>query len=168
MPAMTARRLALALSAALAACTPDPSTGTGPRSPSVPIDRIARGETDPKIGLGTPFPAWAPLPERGQVTGAEVLPPQPPWGASAVIMMHIDETYDAFTAGYRRRLAERGFELKPIPIQPNLVIDAPLAQFQANEKAGGHIVYVTYRGDARARYVQLTYWSPPSPPLANQ
>ena len=102
------------------------------------------------------------------MTGAEVLPPQPPWGASAVIMMRIDESYDAFTAGYRRRLAERGFELKPIPIQPNLVIDAPLAQFQAEEKAGGHIVYVTYRGDSRARYVQLTYWSPPSPPLATR
>jgi hypothetical protein len=163
---MKAHLLALALSAALAACSPDLPKGAGSPSAGVPIDRIALGETDPHIGLGTPFPAWAPLPERGQVTGAEVLPPQPPWGASAVIMMRIDESYDTFTAGYRRRLAERGFELKPIPIQPHLVIDAPLAQFQADEKAGGHIVYVTYRGDARARYVQLTYWSPPSPPLA--
>jgi hypothetical protein len=163
---MKANLLALALGAALAACAPDPPSGTGSPSAGVPIDRIARGETDPQMGLGAPFPAWAPLPERGQVTGAEVLPPQPPWGASAVILMRIDERYDAFTAAYRRRLAERGFELKPIPIQPNLVIDAPLAQFQADEKAGGHIVYVTYRGDARARYVQLTYWSPPSPPLA--
>jgi hypothetical protein len=165
MPAMDARLLALALGAALAACAPDLSPAGGSRSAGVSIDRIARGETDPQIGLGAPFPAWAPLPQRGQVTGAEVLPPQPPWGASAVIMMRIDETYDAFTVGYRRRLAERGFELKPIPIQPNLVIDAPLAQFQADETAGGHVVYVTYRGGARARYVQLTYLSPPSPLL---
>jgi len=138
------------------------------RSPpaGVPIDRISRGETDPQIGLAEPFPAWAPLPERGHVTGAEVLPPQPPWGASAVILMRIDEGFDAFTAGYGRRLADRGFDLRRIPIQPNLVIDAPLAQFEADEKAGGHVVYVTYRGDARARYVQLTYWSAPSPPLA--
>jgi hypothetical protein len=163
---MKAHLLALALSATLTACGPNLPSGAGSPPAGVSIDRIAHGETDPQIGLGAPFPAWAPLPERGQVTGAEVLPTQPPWGASAVIMMRIDESYDAFTASYRRRLAERGFELKPIPIQPNLVIDAPLAQFQADEESGGHIVYVTYRGDARARYVQLTYWSPPSPPLA--
>jgi len=156
--------LALALSIALAGCKPALPPGADSSAEGVPIDRIARGEIDPRIGLGAPFPTWAPLPERGQVTGAEVLPPQPPWGASAVIMMRIDESYDAFTASYRRRLDERGFELRSIPIQPNLVIDAPLAQFEADEKQGGHIVYVTYRGDNRARYVQLTFWSPPSPP----
>jgi hypothetical protein len=161
-----AHRLALALGVALAACSPALPPGAGAPSAGVPIERIASGEINPVIGLGAPFPSWAPLPERGWVTGAEVLRPQPPWGASAVIMMRIDESYDAFTAGYRRRLAERGFTLKPIPIQPNLVIDAPLAQFEAKENSGGgHVVYVTYRGDRRARYVQLTYWSPPSPPL---
>ena len=162
---MKAQLLALVLSAALAACSPDLPQGAS-SLPGVPIDRIARGETDPRIGLGTPFPAWAPLRERGQVIGADVLPPQPPWGASAEIMMRTDESYDAFTTGYRRRLAERGFELKPIPIQPNLAVNAAVAQFRAAEKAGGHVVYVTYRGDTHARYVQLTYWSPPSPPLA--
>jgi hypothetical protein len=45
------------------------------------------------------------------------------------------------------------------------VIDAPVAQFQADETAGGHVVYVTYRAAAQARYVQLTYWTQPSPPL---
>ena len=167
MPLMKAYLLALALSAVLEGCAREPPV-VGSRSATVSIDRLSRGETAPQIGLTTPFPAWAPLPERGQVAGADVLPPQPPWGASAEIMMRIDEGYAAFTTGYRQKLSERGFELKPIPIQPNLVIDAPLAQFRADEKAGGHVVYVTYRGDARARYVQLTYWSPPSPPLAIQ
>jgi hypothetical protein len=164
---MKAPVLAIVIAAAaLASCARAFPPGAGSPPAAVPIERIARGETDPKIGLGAPFPTWAPLPERGLVTGAEVLRPQPPWGASAVIMMRIDESYAAFTAAYRRRLSERGFDLRPIPIQPNLVIDAPLAQFQADETAGGHVVYVTYRGDARVRYVQLTYWSPLAPRIA--
>ena len=127
--------------------------------------QIAAGKTAPQIGLAAPFPDWAPLPERGEVIGAEVLPPQPPWGASALMMVRIDETFPGFIAGNRPRLAERGYDLKQVPNPPNLIVDAPVATYEADEQAGGHVAYETLRGTPAARYAQLTFWAPPSPKL---
>ena len=136
-----------------------------PPSEGVPVGEIAKGQPLPQIGLTGPFPAWAPLPDGGTATGAEITPPQPPYGAAAVLMLKIDSDYPTFQAAYARRLAEHGFTLNPIPIQPNLGVDRPVAQFEAPEKNGAHVIYVTYRGGASTRYVQLTYWTTPAPPL---
>jgi hypothetical protein len=153
--------VAFALSLRVGALTPAPFPPPAPKP--VPIEAIAGGEAMPQIGLAGPFPGWAPLPDKGLVTGAEIARAQPPYGASAVLMLKTDETWDAFLSGYRRRLDQRGYSLRRMPIQPNLIVDAPVAQYQADERQGGHVVYVTFRGDKTTRYVQLTYWSPPAP-----
>jgi hypothetical protein len=127
-----------------------------------PIADIARGEPAPSIGLMTPFPAWTPLPDDGLVTGAGVYRPRPPWGASAVIMLLTKSSFEAFEAAYRARLAARGFDLHRIV--PQAVIDPSTAQFEADEREGGHVVYVTFwREGGGYRSVQLTFWSPPAP-----
>ena len=136
-----------------------------PPPKGVPVGEIAKGRPAPQIGLAGAFPAWAPLPDDGTAIGAETVPPQPPYGDAAVLMLKIDSDYPTFQAAYARRLAERGFTLNPVPIQPNLGVDRPAAQFEAPEKNGAHVIYVTYRGGASTRYVQLTYWTTPAPPL---
>jgi len=133
-----------------------------PRPYGVPIAAIASGQPAPRIGLIGPFPAWAPLPGRGLVVGAELSGPRPPYGAAAMIMLVIDDSFDAFAAAYGRRLTQAGFVMRRIPIGASLVIDRPVAQFEADEREGGHVVYVTFRGDAQMRYVQLTFWAPPA------
>jgi len=152
----------LIAAAALSACAPPPPEVLRQPKP-VPISEIAAGKAEPQIGLGQPFPDWAPLPERGEVTGAEVVRPQPPYGAAAVLMVRIDESFPAFVAAYRARLAERGFRLEQIRNPPNLIIDAPVATYEADEQDGGHAVFVTLRGAAAARYAQLTIWTAPVP-----
>src|SRR5579863_970827 len=124
----------------------------------IPIGDLARGQPHPSIGLGGPFPAWAPLPDKGLVTGAEIAAPRAPWGASAVAMVKIDDDVDHFMAGYGPRLAASGFRVRRLTTPIGLLIDRPEAQFQADDRQGGHVVYITFLGDARARYVQLTYW----------
>jgi hypothetical protein len=148
--------------AALCACNQPPAPIW--RLPKgVPMSDIAAGKVAPQVGLGAPFPDWAPLPERGDVIGAEVVAPQPPYGAAAVLMVHIDESFPGFVAAYRVRLAARGFDLRQTHIPPNLGIDAAVAAYEADERQGGHIVYVTLRGTPAARFAQLTFWAPPAP-----
>ena len=130
----------------------------------LPIGDLARGRIEPSIGLGAPFPAWAPLPEKGLVTGAETAAPRPPWGASAVAMVKIDEDVEPYMADYRQRLAAKGFRVRRLPAQPGLIVDRPQAQFQSDDR-DGHVIYITFRGDSAVRFVQLTYWSPPAPRL---
>ncbi len=139
-----------------------------PRPYGVPIAAIASGQPAPRVGLIGPFPAWAPLPGRGLVVGAELFRPQPPYGASAVIMLVLDDSFDGFAAAYGQRLAQAGFVMRRLPIGPNLIIDRPVAQFEADERQGGHVVYVTFRGNAQMRYVQLTFWAPPAPHIGDE
>ena len=155
--------LALALIAALGASACDqPSLPPTPKG--VPIADIAAGKTLPQIGLVGSFPTWAPLPPRGTAVGAEVVRPQPPYGAAAELMLRLDsDSFDAFTATYRDVLERRGFTMRALPEPPNLGVDRPVASYEADEAQGGHVVYVTLRGDSRSRYVQLTFWSPPAP-----
>ena len=150
---------------ALAACSQPPAP-IWKLPKGVPMSQIAGGRPAPQIGLAAPFPDWAPLPEQGDVIGAELVAPQPPYGAAAVMMVHIDESFPAFVAAYRARLAARGFGLEQTPIPPNLGVDAAVAAYEADERQGGHIVYVTLRGTPPARYAQLTFWAPPAPRIA--
>lgn len=136
-----------------------------PTLTGIPIAELASGRPHPSIGLGGPFPTWAPLPEKGLVTGAEVAAPQPPWGASAVAMVKIDDDVDHFMAGYGQRLAASGFRVRRVPIEIGPAFNRPEAQFQSDDRDGGHVVYITFRGDSAVQYVQLTYWSPPAPRL---
>jgi hypothetical protein len=152
---------AAALGVALLAACERPAVRT--KFPGVPIDVIARGQSAPQIGLGGPFPDWAPLPPRGWVIGAELFGPQPPYGPAAVAMIQIDESFDAFTAAYGRLLAQRGFAMRASPMPFNLVVDRPHAVYEADEIHGGHVVYVTLRGNRDVRFAQLTFWSPPAP-----
>src|SRR5689334_25124589 len=96
-----------------------------PPAPSgIPIEKIANGRTAPQVGLIAPLPKWIPLPEKGRVIGAGLYPPQPPWGAAAVVMLQIQEPAGSFLAGYRKRLDQVGFAMRRIPIPPNLIVDA--------------------------------------------
>jgi hypothetical protein len=139
-----------------------------PAPRGLPVGELARTAAAPQIGLAGPFPAWAPLPDRGLVTGAELFAPHPPYGGGAVAMIRIEESFDGFTAAYRRTLVQRGYDLQRIPTQFNLVIDRPYAQFEADEAKGGHVIYVTLRGDSAVRYAQLTFYAPPAPRLRSK
>ena len=130
----------------------------------IPVGELASSQPQPSIGLLAPFPTWAPLPDRGRVIGAEVLPPQPPWGASALALIKIDDDADRFMAGYRPRLAARGFEVRRLQVPVGSPSDVHGAQFQSDDGRGGHVVYITFRGDSATRLVQLNFWSPPAPP----
>jgi hypothetical protein len=128
----------------------------------IPIEKITNGRVAPRVGLVAPLPKWIPLPEKGRVIGAGLYPPQPPWGAPAVVMLQIEEPAQSFLAAYRKRLNQAGFAMRRTPIPPNLIIDAADSAFEADERNGGHVVYVTMR---RTWYAQLTFWSPPAPRL---
>lgn len=127
---------------------------------TVAIDKIAGGKIAPQIRMIRPLPAWVPLPIKGRVIGAGTYPPQPPWGAAAVVMLQLDQPADAFVAAYRQRLDHAGFAMRRIPIPPNLIIDAADSAYEADERNGGHVVYVTMR---KTHYAQLTFWAPPAP-----
>jgi hypothetical protein len=46
-----------------------------------------------------------------------------------------------------------------------LIIDRPDAQFEADERQGGHVVYITMRHSGVVRVAQLTFWDPFTPRL---
>lgn len=98
--------------ATLVACSP--ALDLPPEPKGVPVADLVRAQ--PQIGLAAPFPDWGPLPGEGLAVGAELVRPQPPYGAAAVVMLKIKSSYDAFTAAYRRRLADRGYALRSVPI----------------------------------------------------
>jgi hypothetical protein len=129
----------------------------------VPIASIANGKTLPRIGLVSPLPEWIPLPDNGEAVGAGVYPPQPPYGAAAVVMLKLDRSAAAFVAAYGKRLAAAGFPLRRIPNPPNLVIDAPWATYAARDAKTGNMVFVTIRSFWEPHYAQLTFWNPPVP-----
>ena len=133
-----------------------------PKPRGVPIEKIANGRIAPEVGLIAALPTWIPLPGKGRVIGVGLYPPQPPWGAAAVVMLQIAEPADSFVAAYRMRLDQAGFAMRRTPIPANLIVDAADSAFEADERRGGHVVYVTMR---RRWYVQLTFWSPPAPHL---
>ncbi len=96
--------------------------------------------------------------------GAALYPPQPPYGAAAVAMVAIDDSFEDFAAAYGQLLKARGFDMRSSPMPPNLGIDRPYAVYEADEVNGGHVVYVTLRGGGGVlRVAQLTFWSPPAP-----
>jgi hypothetical protein len=78
-------------------------------------------------------------------------------------MIVIDDSFDGFTATYRRQLAAHGFDLRTSPMPFNLIIDKPHAVYEADEAHGGRVVYVTLRGGGDFRIAQLTFWAPPAP-----
>jgi len=131
----------------------------------VPIAAIKDGKLAPSIGLVRPLPGWLPLPDEGRVIGAGTYPPQPPYGVAAVVMLKLSDSDEAFVAAYKKRLGEKGFAMRRIPIQPNLIIDAPTAQYEADERQGGRTIYITMRGTYAARFAQLTFWDVPAPRL---
>jgi hypothetical protein len=131
-----------------------------PKVNTVAIEEIANGKVAPQIGMMRPLPTWIPLPLKGRVIGAGTYPPQPPWGASAVVMLRLEQPANDFLAAYRQRLDRAGFSTRRIPIPPNLIIDAADSAFEADERKGGHAVFITMR---RTHYAQLTFWSPPIP-----
>jgi hypothetical protein len=137
----------------------DPAAG-------IPVEVLAavRDRPQPQIGLMGPLPAWIPLPAHGQVTRAGLSAPQPPYGASATLMLLIDEGAEAFAADYRARLELAGYRVRDIPPGFNVAFDEPDLQLQA-EGPEGHVVYVSLRHTRAARFAQLTCWEPPAPRL---
>lgn len=110
----------------------------------VPIARLAAGAFEPALGLRQPLPAWLPLPETGRVIAAGAYPPQPPFGASATILLRLEQSSDGFVASYRARLARAGFA-----VRRNVVLlhrgpfDPMLEQaFEADAKPGGPTIYI--------------------------
>jgi hypothetical protein len=136
------------------------SAAQPPARATIPINRIADGKVAPQVGLVTPLPTWIPLPLKGRVIGAGTYPPQPPWGAAAVVMLQLEQPANDFLAAYRQRLDRAGFSMKRIPIPPNLIIDAADSAYEGDERNGGHAVFITMR---KTHYAQLTFWSPPIP-----
>jgi hypothetical protein len=131
-----------------------------PMPRGIPVEKIANGRIAPQVGLVAPLPNWIPLPERGRVVGASLYPPQLPWGAAAVVMLQIEQPADLFVAAYRKRLDQAGFAMHRTPIPANVIIDAADSAYEADERKGGHAVFVTMR---KTYYAQLTFWSPPIP-----
>jgi hypothetical protein len=126
----------------------------------IPIAVIAGGRVEPRIGLMAPLPRWMPLPDRGLVIGAGIYPPQPPFGAAAVVMLKLDESQEAFAASYAKQLEHDGFSVRRLPTPFNLIVDRPDGQFEANERKSGRAIYVTLRA---THFAQLTFWDSPAP-----
>ena len=114
-------------------------------------------------GVSAPMPAWAILPPGGRVVTSGVYPPQPPYGAAATITYAIAETAEQFAAAYTAQLAAAGYAVRRIPPQFNIAFDEPDLQFEADERSGGHVVYVSLRHSGTTRFAQLTFWDPPAP-----
>jgi hypothetical protein len=128
----------------------------------IPIAMIAGGRLQPQIGLVSPLPRWMALPDRGLVVGAGTYPPQPPFGASATVMLKLDESQQEFTASYLRQLERAGFAVRHLPTPFNLLVDRPGDLFEADERKGARAIYVTLRA---THFVQLTFWDSPAPRL---
>ena len=159
------RYLGAAILFALLAAAALVARGTTPPLPpyrEIPVAQI-RGKPVPQIGLVAPLPNWMPLPERGYVSGAELFPPQPPYGPAAVVMLRYDETQAQFVVDYRHRLARAGFGMRPILFPYHLVIDKPDAAYEADEKNGGRVGYVILRSGFNKRSAQLTFYEAPAP-----
>ena len=45
----------------------------------------------------------------------------------------------------------------------HLIIDKPDAAYEADEKNGGHVAYITLRHGFNIRMAQLTFYAPPAP-----
>ena len=131
----------------------------------IPIAKLTDGMPHPEVGLIVPLPGRIPLPDSGRVIGAGTYPPQPPWGAAAVVMVVIDGAAADFVAAYGRRLDTAGFSMRRIANPPNLIIDAPGSSYEADEREGGHVAYVTMRSTRDVRVAQLTFWDVPAPHL---
>jgi hypothetical protein len=129
----------------------------------IPVSLLADGKPQPRIGLTTPLPNWIPLPEKGYVTGAALYPPQPPFGPAAVVMLRYEEGQGEFIVHYRARLERAGFVVRRIPVLFHLIIDRPDAAYEADEKNGGHVAYITLRHGFDIRMAQLTFYAPPAP-----
>ena len=141
--------------------------GTVPPIPSyheIPVAQIS-GKALPHIGLVAPLPKWIPLPEKGYVSGVELFAPRPPWGPAAVVMLRYDETQAEFVVNYRHRLERAGFVMRRIPFGFHLIVDRPDDFYEADEKNGGHVAYITLRHGFGKRVAQLTYYAPPAPRL---
>ena len=121
--------------------------------------------THPEVYLITPLPSWIPLPDSGTAIAAAVYPPQPPYGMAAVVTLAIEESVADYAAAYGKKLEQAGFSVRRLPIGFNLIIDRPDSQFEADEREGGHVVYITMRSNRVARFAQLTFWNPPVPSL---
>jgi len=140
--------------------------GSVPKLPSsrgVPLALIADGKPHPGVGLVAPLPKWIPLPENGYVTGAALYPPQPPFGPACVVMLRYDEAQGEFIVNYRHRLENAGFATSRIPVLFHLIIDKPDAAYEADEKNGAHVAYITLRHGFNIRVAQLTFYAPPAP-----
>lgn len=139
--------------------------GTVPPMPpyrEIPVAQIV-GKPLPHIGLMAPLPNWIPLPERGYVSGAELFPPHPPYGAAAVVMLRYDETQAQFLVTYRHRLASAGFAMRPILFPYHLIVDKPDAAYEADEKNGGRVGYIVLRHGFNKRSAQITFYESPAP-----
>ena len=75
----------------------------------IPIKELGDGKPHPEILLIEPLPGWIRLPDSGSAISAGVYPPQPPYGAAAVIMVMTDDFSADFAADYGRRLERAGF-----------------------------------------------------------
>lgn len=141
--------------------------GTMPPMPperEYPIATITKKPL-PQIGLAVPLPNWIPLPESGFVTGVELFPPHLPYGGGAVIVLRYAETQGQFVVDYRHRLERAGFVMRRFPFVFHLINDWPDAVYEADEKNGGHVAYITLRSGFGKRYAQLTFYAPPAPRL---
>ena len=58
-----------------------------------------------------------------------------------------------------------GYAVRPVAPRFNIAFDEPDLQFEADERAGGHVVYIALRHTRAARFAQLTFWDPPAPRL---
>lgn len=136
-----------------------------PRLAGFPVAAVSTGNTKPPVGLVAPLPAWILLPAKVHVTGASTLPPQPPYGASAEVMIRLDESVEMFVSSYRTRLKQAGFSMRSHPVLANrLLLDPALeAVYEADETKGGRTIYIAIRGIGATHFAQLTFWSPPSP-----
>src|SRR4029077_18783056 len=122
--------LAAVLIAALLLHQSRPASPPLPRG--IPMAMIVNGKPQQRIGLLVSLPGWIPLPEKGYVTGAELFPPQPPFGLAAGVMPGCDEPSDEFIVNYRGRLERAGFAWRRNPILFHLIVDKPDAQYEAD------------------------------------
>jgi len=149
-----ARLLVLVAAAAIAAFL---WWNPAPRAVIAPADAGARA----------PLPDWVILPQGERtVVASGTYPPQPPYGAAAVVTYRIAQTADAFVAAYGAQLAAAGYAVRRVE-PADLPFNAPDAQFEADERTasplGGHVIYITLRHGGDQRFAQLTFWAPPAP-----
>jgi hypothetical protein len=78
-------------------------------------------------------------------------------------MLRYEESQGEFIVNYRHRLESAGFATRRIPILFHLIIDKPDAAYEADEKNGGHVAYITLRSGFGKRFAQLTFYAPPAP-----